>query len=251
MSKGDPMCLKVILFDLDGTLLPMDQELFTKEYFRRLIDKVRPHGYDAHKLIEATWAGIAAEAKNNGMQSNKIVFWKTASKVYGVDLESDMSIFDEYYEKDFNEIQKVCGCNPDAHKSISILKQQGFRIALATNPIFPKVATEHRIRWAGLETKDFEWISTYENSSFAKPNPEYYIDLARKLNVNPDECLMIGNDVREDMIAEKIGMKVFLLTDCLINKDNEDISAYPNGNFEDMIMYINHHVKEGNYESDC
>ena len=34
----------------------------------------------------------------------------------------------------------------------------------------------------------------------------------QKLNVSPEECLMVGNDVSEDMIAETIGMKVFLIT---------------------------------------
>ncbi len=27
------MTIKAVLFDLDGTLLPMDQEVFTKEYY--------------------------------------------------------------------------------------------------------------------------------------------------------------------------------------------------------------------------
>jgi len=31
----------------------------------------------------------------------------------------------------------------------------GFRVALATNPIFPAIATEKRIRWAGLTPEDF------------------------------------------------------------------------------------------------
>jgi hypothetical protein len=50
---------------------------------------------------------------------------------------------------------------------------------------------------------------------------------------------MVGNDVREDMIAQSLGMQVFLLTDCLINRDNQDISAYPHGNFDDLKAFIN------------
>ena len=46
------------------------------------------------------------------------------------------------------------------------------------------------------------------------------------------------NDVCEDMIARELGMHVFLLTDCLINKDNADISIYPNGNFDALLHYI-------------
>lgn len=115
----------------------------------------------------------------------------------------------------------------------------GFRVALATNPIFPAVATESRVRWAGLEPDDFELYTTYENSKFCKPNPGYYSEIIKKLKCSAEECLMVGNDVTEDMIAEKLGMKVFLLTDCLINKENKDITSYPCGSFDELIEYVN------------
>ena len=40
------------------------------------------------------------------------------------------------------------------------------------------------------------------------------------------------------MIAQKLGMQVFLLTDCLINRSNTDISQYSNGSFEELKKYI-------------
>ena len=49
---------------------------------------------------------------------------------------------------------------------------------------------------------------------------------------------MVGNDVGEDMIAGILGMKVFLLTDCLINQAGADISVYPNGSFPELLHYI-------------
>ena len=112
------------------------------------------------------------------------------------------------------------------------------RFALATNPIFPAVATENRIRWAGLKPEDFEFYTTYETCRYCKPNPKYYEDIVEKLGVSAEECLMVGNDVTEDMIAETLGMKVFLLTDCIINKENKDISVYPHGGFEELIDYL-------------
>ena len=49
---------------------------------------------------------------------------------------------------------------------------------------------------------------------------------------------MVGNDVGEDMITEKLGMKVFLITDCIINHADEDISKYPNGSFAELIKFV-------------
>ena len=80
--------------------------------------------------------------------------------------------------------------------------------------------------------------TTYENTCYCKPNPDYYRDLLQRLDCQAEECLMIGNDVEEDMIAESIGMKVFLLTDCMINKKERDISVFPHGGFKDLLQYL-------------
>ena len=114
----------------------------------------------------------------------------------------------------------------------------GLGTVLATNPIFPKVATESRIRWAGLQPEDFRLYTTYENASYCKPNPDYYREILDKLNLRPEECLMVGNDVAEDMVAETLGMKVFLLPACVINREGRDIDAYPHGDFDDLLAYV-------------
>ena len=109
---------------------------------------------------------------------------------------------------------------------------------MATNPIFPAVATESRIRWAGLTPADFELYTTYENIGFCKPNPAYYLEIANRLNVVPEECLMVGNDVTEDMVARSVGMRGFLLTDCLINKERKDINQFRRGSFEQLMRCL-------------
>ena len=114
----------------------------------------------------------------------------------------------------------------------------GYRVALATTPLFPAIATHSRARWAGLNPEDFDLITTYENSRHSKPNPAYYQDVIEALGVKPEECVMVGNDVDEDMIAEKLGIKVFLLTDCLINKSGRDIDLYPHGSFPELMDFI-------------
>ena len=109
---------------------------------------------------------------------------------------------------------------------------------LATNPFFPAIATESRIRWAGLAPEDFELYTTYEYCSYCKPNPKYYLEILEKIGVTPEECMMVGNDVTEDMITETLGMQVFLMTDWLINKENKDISVYPNGSYDELLAYV-------------
>ena len=230
--------ITTILFDLDGTLLPMDQDTFAKAYVKGLTVAAEPAGYSPMILSTAIMAGTAAMVKNNGERTNEEVFWHTLEKTYGESVQNDIHLFDEFYATDFQKIKNVCGFDPKAAELIRYIKEKGFRVALATNPLFPSVATESRIRWAGLNPDDFELYTTYETSRYCKPNLDYYKAILNQLQVSPEECLMVGNDVAEDMIAEQLGMKVFLLTDCLINKKEADISAYPHGDMDALFRFV-------------
>ena len=234
------MKLTTILFDLDGTLLPMDNDEFTKGYFKLLVKKLAPYGYEPQKLIDGIWSGTAAMVKNDGTKTNEQAFWEKFSEVFGEKALADKPLFDEFYKKEFQNAKAICGYNPKAAIAVHTIKEMGFRIALATNPIFTSNETESRISWAGFDPNDFELYTTYENIGYCKPNPEYYREIARRLGVSPEQCLMVGNDVTEDMeAAQKAGMSVFLLTDCLINKERKDISVYPRGSFEQLIDFAN------------
>ncbi len=232
------MSIKAVFFDLDGTLLPMDQEVFVKAYFGGLCRRMAPFGYDPAKLVDGIWAGTAAMVKNTGEKNNEAVFWDTFAKIMGEEIRERLADFDAFYREDFPKVQASCGYNENAARVIERVREKGLRLILATNPIFPSVATENRIRWAGLSPSDFELYTTYENSCHCKPNLAYYEDILKETGLAPEECVMVGNDVGEDMVAERLGMKVFLLTDCLINKKNVDLSLYPNGGFDALLDFI-------------
>ena len=229
---------KAILFDLDGTLLPMDQEVFVRDYLGRMAAFLAPHGYDPQSLIKAVWVGTGAMVKNDGKALNEDVFWYVFNSILGRDAKQDLALFEEFYRTEFQKAKDSCGFNPAAVEAIRQIKDMGYRLILATNPLFPAIATYSRIRWAGLNPEDFELVTTYENSRFCKPNPDYYREILGKIALDGSQCLMVGNDVGEDMVAQKLGMKTFLLTDGLINKTAEDISQYPNGSFPELLHYI-------------
>ena len=232
------MAIKTVLFDLDGTLLPMDQNVFMKAYFGGLAKRLTPRGYDPQALVSAIWAGTEAMVKNDGKKTNEEVFWERFCRVIGKDARADEPYFNEYYVENFDEVKNACGYNPQAAEAVRNIKAMGYRVALATNPLFPSIATEKRTSWTGLSVDEFELFTSYENSSYCKPNLDYYRAVIKEPGVSAEECLMVGNDVAEDMIAERIGMKVFLITECLLNKNGEDISRYPRGGFDELIKYI-------------
>ena len=230
--------LTTVFFDLDGTLLPMDQDVFLNAYMGGLAAKMAPYGYEPKQLIKSIWKGTGAMVMNDGSARNDVVFWKVFSASYGKDAWVDESVFEEFYRVEFQKVAKSCGFDSRAAEVVREIKAMGLDVVLATNPLFPAIATQSRAKWAGLHPEDFLLITTYENSFHSKPNPDYYREILAKLKLKPENCLMVGNDVSEDMVAQELGMKVFLLTDCLINKDNRDICQYPHGSFPELMDYI-------------
>lgn len=231
--------IKAVLFDLDGTLLPMDQDIFIKNFSGLLAKKiVSLKGYDPKQFSTAIWTAIGRIVKNDGSRSNEQLWWDVYCCVIGQQGREDEDIFLDFYNNEFQQVAQVCGYDKMAAEIIALVKEKGLRPILATNPLFPRPATASRIRWAGMNPEDFRLFTTFEDYSYCKPNLDYYRQIMEKTGLKAEDCVMVGNDVDEDMIAEKLGMKVFLLTDCLINKNNKDISQWPNGDFSRLKEFI-------------
>ena len=186
---------KNILFDVDGTLLPMDVHEFVKYYFGSLCEKMIPvlKIDPEKKTILLVGGSLGARTKNDGSGLNRDVFWKAAAKVSGVDLIKYEDMFTDYYNNEFVAAKTATFVNPYAKKCVDFAKEKGYKVIAATNPIFPKPATYKRLEWAGLNPEDFEYITVYDNSSSCKPNLLYFKDICEKCAISPKESLMVGN----------------------------------------------------------
>lgn len=228
-----------VLFDLDGTLLPMDQDAFTRRYFQLMARAMAGRGYVPEELVRGIWAGTAAMVKNDGSRTNEAAFWASFAERFGAQrVRDDAPYFDAFYETEFAGARDACGFAPQAAEAVRAAKRRGLRVALATNPIFPDAATRQRIRWAGLEPEEFELYTTYENSRFCKPNPAYFREVAQRMGVACGACVMVGNDTEEDMAAREAGMDVFFLDGCLIDAKGRGTDGCAHGGFDDLMRYI-------------
>ena len=230
--------MDTFLFDLDGTLLAMNQDEFIDGYFKGVADKILPFGIDSKTMIGVIWEGTNAMIKNDGTMYNCVRFWQRATDILGERIRELEDVFFDYYKNEFQNMKSSTKLNPLAKVCIDILKAKGYRIILATNPLFPPIATHSRIYWAGLDPSDFELITTYDNSSYCKPSEDYFREILSSRGLSEEQCIMVGNDTRDDMVAKNIGIDVYLVTDCLINTSGEDISLYKNGSFTELYNYI-------------
>ena len=223
---------------MDGTLLPMDQDIFVREYFGAISKKMSAFGYEPKALVDAIWKGTAAMVKNNGENSNFDVFWAVMKKIFGERVTDDIKKFDAFYQNEFLGLKKVCGYDKLVGEVVKKLKAAGKKVVLASNPIFPMVGQKNRVRFAGVDPDMFDYVTAYENSHYCKPNTDYYREIFEMIGVQAEDCLMVGNDVQEDMIARTLGADVFLIEGCVINRGGADINEFPHGSFADLSKYI-------------
>ena len=204
------------------------------------IDKpITVHEDEAIEFMRALKTGTGAMIQNDGTRTNEQAFWQTFDRFYENGTRPPIALFDRFYETEFIGTREVCGFDERPRKIIDLVKEKGIVCALATAPAFPAIATEIRMGYVNLTPADFSLVTSYENSATCKPNPAYYLEVAAKLGVSPEECLMIGNDVTDDILpASKVGMEVFLLTECLINRIDADVTAWRHGGYDELLAFL-------------
>lgn len=211
---------KAVLFDLDGTLLPIDTNSFIGQYVELLTKKVSQvveEDFFKERLIISTKKMVSCQSPE---RTNEEVFLEELLKGMEDKKEVLLNLFEEFYEKEYDKLQKLVFDNENdiSRRIIKRLKYEGKKVVIATNPVFPKKAIDKRLEWSGLWDIDFDLITSYEIMHYTKPSPEYYFEVCTYIDVSPGECLMVGNDKREDLAAKKTGMDVYLVTDYLVKK---------------------------------
>lgn len=232
------MHYKAILFDMDGTLLPMDTHTFTHGYFKFLYAKLAKHGLDARSFGANMWAGVAAMVKNDGRMTNEEAFWEAFVPLVGVEKDIINADCLDFYSNDFQQARQFTQDNPLAAEAVRIAREKADLVILATNPLFPMVGQKTRMGWLGLTPGDFDLVTAYEDERYCKPNPMYFTDILRRFNLKPEECLMVGNDEMEDMYAgTKAGLNCWLVTDWSIPDERHPWQG-PKGTFAETVEML-------------
>jgi len=229
--------MNTILFDLDGTILPMDLDKFLHSYFKNLAIHLKDY-IDPSKLTGIMMECTNLMISNTSPIPNQDVFMSRFDELVNGDIEMYKEEFSNFYDNLFQEVKNTTWENKYIIESVKVLKEKGYNVVIATNPLFPMKANHHRIRWAGLTPIDFSYISSYEENSYCKPNIEFYKEVLSKINRDPKDCMMVGNDSFEDMIAGTLGIKTYLITDNLVNRYKEQITPDHIGTYKDFLAFV-------------
>lgn len=229
--------LNTILFDLDGTLLPLDNKAFEKIYFGGLSGHFTDM-YQPQEFIKMIWDATIAMVKDTSDKTNETVFMEALGSVVNEKLTEMQRRFDQFYQVDFDKVKAATIENAEIKEAVKLLKKKGYTLIIATNPLFPKLAIEKRIGWTGMDRKDFSYVTSFENNHFCKPQPQFFEEILKINHKSVQECMMVGNDAQEDMIAGVLGIQTYLIKNHLIARPDQPIIADHQGDYADFLLFV-------------
>lgn len=200
--------MRGVLFDLDGTLLDLDLGAFLRRYFDAL-GAVAVTSFPGVDVMSAILASTEAMQRAHPGRTNRDVFYDDFAHRTGVDLSSSWDVFERFYRDVFPTLGDGYGPMDGAREAVTSALELGCKVAVATQPIFPRLAIEHRLKWAGLDDLRFDVVTTYEIMGACKPHGDYFRQTAAMMGCRPSECLMVGDDRSLDMPAADVGMRTF------------------------------------------
>ncbi len=238
MHKSENTRYEALLLDLDGTLLDLDIEKFIPAYIEALSGKFRDL-LNRDSFVNHLFAATRTMVVNNDPERrNETVFYEEFCRRIGKSREQIQPVIDEFYRDSFPGLSCWGKVHPDAAAVIDNARDKNLSLVLATNPIFPATAILQRLSWSGLAPHYFDLITTMENMHFCKPNPAYYMEIARSIDSRPEKCLMAGNDTLEDLSAAEAGMDTFLVEDLILHRGNKEPVSKYRGKLLDLARFI-------------
>lgn len=222
--------IQAVLFDLDNTLLLNDMKAFMPGYFGLLLRHTPPPFAPDDFIQDVLHCTRVMMADGDTAVSNCDTFWTA----FGERTKSDRAMleahFDDFYQNQFPQLQSLTQSYPQTADLIQTCFQANLQVVIATNPVYPRRAVEHRLAWAGVPVTAFPYtlITDYENMHATKPHLTYYEEILDKINCLPEQALMVGDDWENDIApAAKLGLFTYwinldgaepaepeILTDC-------------------------------------
>ena len=203
-----------LLLDLDDTLLETNMGVFIPAYFqalsKHLEGQIRPE-----KMLPALMRGtelmLGSQDPTRTLQE---VFESYFYPELGIPKEQLNQLIEQFYDEIFPSIGAVTRQRKGATEMVDWAFANGYRVVIATDPLFPRKAVYHRIRWAGLDPERFEMISSFETFHFTKSHPAYFAEVLGRLGWPGESVLMVGNDIERDLKpAGSLGLKTFYVNE--------------------------------------
>lgn len=226
-----------LLLDLDDTLLESNMHAFLPAYFQALAEHLG-NLVQPDLMLSALMAGTQRMLANDDpSRTLQQVFEADFYPALGISKEQLQSAIEEFYDRVFPTLGQVTRPRPGAVELVEWARAQGARLVIATDPLFPRKAVYHRIRWAGLEPEHFDLIASFETFHFSKSHPAYFAEVLGRLGWPEGGILMVGNDVERDWRpARQLGLAAYLVEGTPASSSGPE--AGPRGTLLDLRSWL-------------
>jgi FMN phosphatase YigB (HAD superfamily) len=226
-----------LLLDLDDTLLNTNLEAFVPAYFQALSRELAPH-IEPQLMFAALIAGTR-------LMNDSQDFSRTLEEVFAAEFYPQLDVprgdldaaIENFYDNIFPTLSTLTTQKPSAKPFVEWAISKGHRLAIATDPLLPRKATHHRLRWAGFDPGQFELVSTYDHFHFSKTHPAYYAEVMGRLGWPDGPVLMVGNDMERDIRpARKLGLATYHIDEQ--TAPGADPITGPHGTLESLRTWL-------------
>jgi len=231
--------IRAILFDLDGTLLQSDMNVFMPHYLQALTARLAhliPPSQLSAQLMRSTRLMMA---NTDPTRTNQQVFDADFYLKIGHSREEVLPILEDFYTHDFARLRDLTQPKPEARAVVQAALTRGYDVAIATQPVFPLTAVRQRLEWAGVADFPYRLVTSYENMHACKPQPAFFQEVLAVLGRSPGECLFAGDSTSDDIApAAQLGLHTFWVTDAAPDPTDSMVLARWRGGLGDLHRLI-------------
>lgn len=236
--------IQAILFDLDGTLVDVDMNRFVPVYLHRLTGYMSDHVSPARATQALHHAVAAMFANTDASRTLESILFEVMESEISVSPELYAESLEQFYQNDLEALRPLVTGHPLSSQLIESSLARGWKVVLATNPIFPRAVVDARLTWGELNSDAFHHVTTYETAHFCKPSPKFFEEILDRLQIPAEACLMVGNDTLHDLSASQVGMQTCLLTPWRIKRAGTHFKADWQGCHEELLALIAGNVSD-------
>jgi FMN phosphatase YigB (HAD superfamily) len=230
--------IRAALFDLDGTLIDVDMQQFVPAYLHRLAGRLSGYA-DPRQIVRTLHSAVMTmlDGTDGECSLEELLRAMLAEQLQLAwpDYQAGLVTF---CREDLGELRPLVNPHPLARALVEACLARGWRVALATNPIFPRAVIEARLAWGGLADLPFQPVTSYETSRHCKPHAGFFTDLLAEIDLEPEACLMVGNDTLHDLAAARFGLSTCLLTTWRIDRPGMALPADWEGQHQALLELL-------------
>jgi len=230
-----------LLLDLDDTLLTNSMDGFLPSYLKALgkhLSSYVPAERMIPQLLAATQAMVAKQVPGDTLEA---VFDAGFYPALGLQKATVRDAIERFYQEVFPSLRSLTQPRPEAVALIEEVFRRGYRVVVATNPLFPRTAITQRLAWAGLplENHPFALVTSFEHMHYCKPSSAYYAEILAQLGWPDAPAVMVGNDYEQDILpAARLGLATFWLTDADVPRPAPLSTPAGRGSLSDLLPWL-------------